>query len=108
MKASFDTRGVLTAAGSAVRADHVPDRDAAAVERVLAAGLPIVGKTTTHEFAHGGTTPGTANPWDLTRIPGGSSGGSAAAVGAASCTWRWGRTPPVRSASRPRCAAPSG
>lgn len=82
IKDIFDTRGVRTASGSAVRSNYVPKEDAAAVSKVRAAGMLIVGKTTTHEFAHGGTTPGTANPWDSTRIPGGSSGGSGAAVGA--------------------------
>ncbi|MFJ3473423.1 amidase [Microbacterium maritypicum] len=82
VKDLFDTAGVPTEAGSAVRAGNIPRHDAAAVARLRAAGMPILGKTTTHEFAHGGTTPGTANPWDLGRIPGGSSGGSGAAVGA--------------------------
>src|SRR5205823_5489841 len=46
---------------------------------------PILGKTNTHEFAYGAVTPGTSNPWDVGRIPGGSSGGSAAALAAGHC-----------------------
>jgi hypothetical protein len=52
------------------------------VARLRAAGAVLVGKTRTHEFAYGVLTPGTVNPWDETRIAGGSSGGSAAAVAA--------------------------
>lgn len=56
--------------------------DAACIARLRAAGAVIVGKTTTHEFAFGGTTPPTRNPWNPDRVPGGSSGGSGAVVGA--------------------------
>jgi aspartyl-tRNA(Asn)/glutamyl-tRNA(Gln) amidotransferase subunit A len=55
------------------------------VERLKRAGAVIVGKTNTHEFAEGVTTPPTRNPWNLDRIPGGSSGGSAAALAASLC-----------------------
>ena len=80
-----DTAGVPTTCSSKVRAGNVPDRDAAVVERLRAAGTVMVGKTHTHEFAFGVITPTTRNPWDPRRIPGGSSGGSAAAVAAGSC-----------------------
>ncbi|GAB3354082.1 amidase [Modestobacter lapidis] len=85
VKDLYDTAGVPSTSSSKVRAEHVPDTDAAAVERLLAAGMVMVGKTHTHEFAFGGITPTTRNPWDTGRIPGGSSGGSGAAVAAGSC-----------------------
>jgi len=56
--------------------------DAAAISRLREAGAIILGKTNTHEYAFGGTTPPTKNPWDSERIPGGSSGGSGAVLGA--------------------------
>ncbi len=74
------TRGIRTTAGSAVLADYVPDEDAAVVTRLVDAGAVLVGKTNTHEFAWGVFTPPTRNPWQLAHVPGGSSGGSAAAV----------------------------
>src|SRR4051812_40524060 len=85
VKDLYDTAGVPATSSSKVRADHVPDTDAVAVERLLAAGMVMVGKTHTHEFAYGGITPTTRNPWDTGRIPGGSSGGSGAAVAAGAC-----------------------
>lgn len=85
VKDVIDVAGFPTLAGSRVL-DPVPaDRDAPVVERLRAAGGVVVGKTTTHEFAHGVETPPTRNPWDPSRIPGGSSGGSAAAVAVGSC-----------------------
>jgi aspartyl-tRNA(Asn)/glutamyl-tRNA(Gln) amidotransferase subunit A len=85
VKDLYDTAGVRTTSSSKVRADHVPVRDAAAVERLRAAGAVIVGKTVTHEFAYGVISSPTRNPWNLDHIPGGSSGGSAAALAAAEC-----------------------
>ncbi len=82
VKDLYLTRGVLTTAGSRVLDDYVPDEDAAAVERLRAEGAVLVAKTNTHEFAYGTFTPPTRNPWDLARVPGGSSGGSAAGVAA--------------------------
>jgi aspartyl-tRNA(Asn)/glutamyl-tRNA(Gln) amidotransferase subunit A len=79
------TRGIRTTAGSGVLADYIPDEDAAVAERLMAAGMVLLGKTNTHEFAYGTFTRPTANPWDLERIPGGSSGGSAAALAARMC-----------------------
>jgi aspartyl-tRNA(Asn)/glutamyl-tRNA(Gln) amidotransferase subunit A len=76
------TRGIRTTAGSQVLADFIPDHDATIVERLMAAGVVLLGKTNTHEFAYGTFTRPTANPWDLERIPGGSSGGPAAALAA--------------------------
>ena len=81
------TRGVRTAFGSRIYERNIPDEDAPVVERLRAAGAILVGKTTTPEFGWKGTTdcPLTGisrNPWDLTKTPGGSSGGAAAAVAA--------------------------
>ncbi|HEU5322460.1 MAG TPA: amidase [Methylomirabilota bacterium] len=79
------TRGLRTTGGSRLFADVVPDEDAVAVGRVKAAGAVVLGKTNTSEFGHKAVTDNplfgvTRNPWDLTRTPGGSSGGAAAAV----------------------------
>ena len=81
------TRGVRTAFGSRIYEQHIPDEDAPVVERLRAAGAIMVGKTTTPEFGWKGATDSpltgiSRNPWDLTKTPGGSSGGAAAAVAA--------------------------
>lgn len=81
------TKGLRTTMGSALFADFVPQEDAVPVARLRAAGAILVGKTTTPEFGHKPFTDSpvsgtTRNPWDLTRTPGGSSGGAAAAVAA--------------------------
>jgi aspartyl-tRNA(Asn)/glutamyl-tRNA(Gln) amidotransferase subunit A len=83
----IDTGGDRTTYGSAIYRDHVPDRDADVVERLAAAGAVCIGKLATHELAWGTTTDnphfGTCrNPHDRSRVPGGSSGGSGAAVAA--------------------------
>ena len=82
--------GVRMTAGSRVFADHVPDRDADATERLHAAGAVILGKLSMHEFAFGrpvtdGPFPTGRNPWDVRREPAGSSSGSAVAVAAGLC-----------------------
>lgn len=87
VKDLIDTAGLATTYGSAMFAGHVPDRDAAVVQRLRGAGAIVFAKTTTHEFAWGITTDGTAsgptrNPWNPAVVPGGSSGGSAAALAA--------------------------
>ncbi|HVB26067.1 MAG TPA: amidase [Ktedonobacteraceae bacterium] len=78
-------QGVRMTAGSQVLFDHIAQEDAAVVEQLRKAGAILIGKTNTHEFAYGTYTPPTRNPWDLKRVPGGSSGGSAAAVAAQMC-----------------------
>jgi aspartyl-tRNA(Asn)/glutamyl-tRNA(Gln) amidotransferase subunit A len=85
LKDLFETQGVRTTAGSRFFADVIPAEDAEAVRKVKLAGAVILGKTNTHEFALGvtGVNPHygpVKNPWDLSRITGGSSSGSAAAV----------------------------
>ncbi|WP_030668784.1 Asp-tRNA(Asn)/Glu-tRNA(Gln) amidotransferase GatCAB subunit A [Streptomyces rimosus] len=90
LKDLIDVAGVPTTASSRVRADHVPDADAAVTERLRAAGAVLTGKTHTHEFAYGLTTPQTRNAWSPEHIPGGSSGGSAAAVAAGAATFALG------------------
>ena len=80
IKDLFATKGVRTTAGSGVLADWIPDEDATAVTKLAEAGAIALCKTNTHEFAYGTLTPPTRNPWDATRAPGGSSGGTAAAV----------------------------
>jgi aspartyl-tRNA(Asn)/glutamyl-tRNA(Gln) amidotransferase subunit A len=90
IKDLYDIAGIATTASSAVRADYVPTEDSAAVASLREAGAVIVGKTHTHEFAYGITTPTTRNPWDLDRVPGGSSGGSGAAIAAGGCLMAMG------------------
>jgi aspartyl-tRNA(Asn)/glutamyl-tRNA(Gln) amidotransferase subunit A len=87
VKDLVNTKGVRTTFGSVVLADNIPAADSPAVARLKAAGAILVGKTTTPEFGHKCFTEAplfgrTANPWDLSRTPGGSSGGAAAAVAA--------------------------
>ena len=90
VKDIYDTAGVVTAAGTGAFRERVPDEDATAVRLLREAGAVITGKTNTHELALGGTTNNihfgaTHNPWKLDRLPGGSSGGSGAALAAGQC-----------------------
>ncbi len=89
LKDNIDTAGVRTTAASAVFDDRVPAEDAEVARRLAAAGAVVVGKANLHEFAFGGTSATSygpvRNPWALERNPGGSSGGSAAAVATDLC-----------------------
>jgi aspartyl-tRNA(Asn)/glutamyl-tRNA(Gln) amidotransferase subunit A len=90
LKDNIDTAGVRTTVGSAFFADRVPERDAGVARRLREAGAVLLGKVTMHEFAYGATNQNPHHgscrtPWDLERIPGGSSGGSGAAVAAGLC-----------------------
>ena len=85
IKDLYDVAGVPTTSSSSVRADHVPQQDSACVASLQDAGAIVVGKTHTHEFAYGVLTPTTRNPWNTEHVPGGSSGGSGAAVAAGEC-----------------------
>ena len=90
LKDLLDTSGVKTTCASALFADRIPTEDAEVVRRLKAAGAVIVGKQNMQEFAYGGTSAASyfgpvCNPWNVDRIPGGSSGGSAAAVAAGMC-----------------------
>ncbi len=85
VKDLFYTKGVRTTCGSNLFADHVPGHDATVVEWLQAGGAVLIGKTGMHELAYGITSSNPhfgaiRNPWDRDRIPGGSSGGSGAAV----------------------------
>src|SRR5690242_7540618 len=87
LKDNIYTKDIRTTAGSKILRDFVPQHDAVVVSQLKEAGAVLLGKTNLHEFAYGVTTTNphfgpTRNPWDLSRIPGGSSGGSAAAVAA--------------------------
>ena len=90
VKDCIDVAGVRCTNGSLFFKDYVPERDALIVQRLRKAGAVIVGKTNLHEFAYGSTTQNphygpTRNPWDLTRIPSGSSGGAGASLAADMC-----------------------
>ncbi|MDH6701366.1 amidase [Streptomyces sp. MAA16] len=90
LKDVIDVAGEATSAGSRVRADHRAEADSTVAARLSAAGAVLVGKTHTHEFAYGLTTPQTNNAWDTGRVAGGSSGGSSVAVAAGTATFTLG------------------
>ena len=90
LKDNIDTAGTRTTAASELFKDRVPSEDAEVVRRLKNAGAILLGKTNLHEFAYGGSSSVSYfgpvhNPWALERIPGGSSGGSAAATAAGLC-----------------------
>ena len=95
IKDLFATKGIPSQAGSKILERYRPPYSATAVERLTGAGAPVLGKTNQDEFAMGSSTEHSAygptlNPWDRTRVPGGSSGGSAAAVAAGAAPWAIG------------------
>ena len=95
LKDVISTKGVETTAGSKILAGYTPVFDSTVAARCRAAGLPVIGKTNTDEFAMGSSTENSAygpsrNPWDPSRVPGGSGGGTAAAVSGGLAPWGLG------------------
>ncbi len=95
LKDVISTAGVETTAGSKILEGYVPVFDATVAARCKAAGMPVIGKTNTDEFAMGSSTENSAygpsrNPWDPSRVPGGSGGGTAAAVSGGLAPWGLG------------------
>lgn len=90
LKDLYDVAGIRTGAGSRSREQRVAETDSTVAARVRDAGAVLIGKSVTHEFGLGVTSPPARNPWDPARIPGGSSGGAAAAVAAGSSLGAFG------------------
>jgi aspartyl-tRNA(Asn)/glutamyl-tRNA(Gln) amidotransferase subunit A len=90
VKDLYYTKGIRTTAGSNILSDFIPTYDATVMARLLDAGAILIGKLNMHEFARGATNTSSligacCNPWDTMRVPGGSSGGSGAALAAGFC-----------------------
>ncbi|MFI8386966.1 amidase [Streptomyces sp. NPDC085540] len=90
LKDLIDVAGTATTASSRARTGHRAEADSTVAARLASAGAALVGKTHTHEFAYGLTTPQTANAWAPDRVAGGSSGGSAVAVAAGAAAFALG------------------
>lgn len=90
LKGLIDGARTPTSASSRVRAGHRAQTDSTVAARLATAGAVLLGKTHTHEFAYGPATPQTHNVWDLDRVAGGSSGGSAVATASGSATFALG------------------
>jgi len=95
LKDNFSTKGIRTTASSKVLTDYIPPFESTVSQRIKEAGAVLLGKTNMDAFAHGSSTETsdflkTANPWDTKRVPGGSSGGSAAAVASNMCIFSIG------------------
>ena len=107
IKDCIDVAGIPCTNGSSFFANYVPEQDALIVQRLRNAGAVILGKTNLHEFAYGSTTQNphygsTRNPWDLDRIPSGSSGGAGALWQHRCVLVQWGLIQVVQCERQPR------